>query len=432
MELRRRTLLGAAAAAGVMGSAARCDPAPPSPAAAPSAPPLEPRNWSSVRGQLALDADVAHLATFVFASHPATVRAAIDAHRRGLDADPIRYLAANESRLDEAVAAAAAAYLGGSADGIAFTDSTTMGLGLLYAGLRLRAGAEMVTTAHDFYATHEALRLRSVRDGVTVRRVRLYRDPATATVDEVVSSLARAVTGRTAVVALTWVHSSTGVKLPVRAIADALRARNPEALLCVDAVHGLGAEDATPEQLGCDFFVAGGHKWLFGPRGTGLVWGTDRGWTRFSPAIPSFDRRAIGAWLGYATGGAPAGPAATPGGYHSFEHRWALAEAFALHAALGRDRVAARTHELAATLKDGLAGLPGVRLITPKDPDLSAGIVCCDVPGVSPAQAVGRLAERRVVASSTPYEPSYLRFGTTIFNNERDVTAAVEAVRSVL
>ena len=80
------------------------------------------------------------------------------------------------------------------------------------------------------------------------------------------------------VLALTWVHSDTGLKLPVRQIADALvpinavRPLAARALLCVDGAHGLGVEDATVADLGCDFLVAGTHKWLFGPRGTGLVW----------------------------------------------------------------------------------------------------------------------------------------------------------------
>ena len=103
-----------------------------------------------------------------------------------------------------------------------------MGLGLLYGGLRLAAGDEVLTTEHDFYATHESLRLRTERDGVAVRRVTLYADPATATADEIVSNLVAAVGPRTKVVAVTWVHSSTGVRLPIRAMADALRAKNSD------------------------------------------------------------------------------------------------------------------------------------------------------------------------------------------------------------
>jgi selenocysteine lyase/cysteine desulfurase len=429
--MRRRSLLGAAAAAGLAGAAAAgCDEEQAAAPAPASAPPLIPTDWASVRGQFTLSRGIAHLSTFVFAPHPAPVRAAIERHRAGLDADPIGYLHEHEATLDQAVASAAANHLGVAADQIAFTDSTTMGLGLLYSGLRLARGEEVLTTEHDFYATHEALRLRAERDGGAVRRVRLYADPATASVDEIVGNLIRAVTARTKVVAVTWVHSSTGVKLPIRAMADALRGRG--ALLCVDGVHGFGAEDADLGELGCDFLVSGCHKWLLGPRGTGLVAGAAEAWERFTPIIPPFDGRSIGAWLGFDGGPTPPGPAATPGGYHSFEHRWALAEAFDFHRAIGRDRVAARTRELATALKDGLAGIPRLTLVTPKSPELSAGVVCCQVPDISVDEAVTRLRGLKVVASSTPYRPSHLRFGPTIANTEADVEAAVKATRTLV
>ncbi|GAA4143914.1 aminotransferase class V-fold PLP-dependent enzyme [Phytohabitans flavus] len=418
-----------AAAAGLVGAATACEDEPAAAPAPAGAPPLIPTDWASVRAQFAISREIAHLSTYVFASHPAPVRESIERHRTGLDADAISYLHENEVRLDERVAVAAADYLDARLDDIAFTDSTTMGLGLLYSGLRLAPGDEVLTTEHDFYATHESLRLRAERDGVTVRRVRLYADPATASTDEIVGSLTRAVTGRTKVVALTWVHSSTGVKLPIRAIADALRGRG--VLLCVDGVHGFGAEDASPGDLGCDFLVSGCHKWLLGPRGTGLVWGSASGWASFAPLIPPFDGRSIGAWLGFDGGTAPPGPAATPGGYHSFEHRWALAEAFEFHKAIGRERVAARTHELATALKDGLSGIGKLKLTTPKSPDLSAGLVCCQVPDVNVEEAVARLRGLKVVATSTPYRPSLLRFGTTIANNEADVEAALKTARTL-
>jgi selenocysteine lyase/cysteine desulfurase len=201
--------------------------------------------------------------------------------------------------------------------------------------------------------------------------------------------------------------------------------------VCVDAVHGLGAEETVPERLGCDFLVSGCHKWLLGPRGTGLVWATEAAWSQITPTIPSFDGSRIGAWLGFDTPEPAPGSVNTPGGYHSFEHRWALAEAFSFHAAIGPGRVAARTRELAAALKDGLAGLPGVRLVTPRSADVSAGVVCCEVDGTRPDDAVSRLRAAGVVATSTPYRPSYLRFGPTIANSEEDVEAAVRAVRAL-
>jgi selenocysteine lyase/cysteine desulfurase len=421
----RRALL----ATGVVGAGAAalagCDPAPS--VAEATVPQLDPNDWGSVRAQFALTTGVANFTTFTFASHAASVRSAIDRHRTGLDADPYGYLNANESTLDDAVAKAAAGYLHTDAAQIAYTDSTTMGLGLLYSGLRLNPGDEVLTTEHDFYATHESWRLRTLRDAATVRRVRLYDEPEQADAGQIVSRLMAALSDRTRVVAITWVHSSTGVRLPVRAIADALAAANAgreparRALLCVDGVHGFGIEDAGPDDLGCDFLVTGCHKWLFGPRGTGIIWGRPGAWARFTPIIPTFTGSPEG----------PPGSFATPGGYHSFEHRWALAEAFGVHQAIGRTRVAERSHALAAMLKDGLAGIPKVRLRTPRSTEISAGIVCCEVAGYGPRDAVAALRPKDVWTSATPYSPSYLRFGTSVLTNESDVDRALNAVRAL-
>jgi isopenicillin-N epimerase len=84
----------------------------------------------------------------------------IDTHRGGLDTNPVEYLYDNQARLEAAVLRAAAAYLAASTD-LALTDSTTMGLGLLYNGLDVRPQDEMVTTIHDSFATHEALRFKA-------------------------------------------------------------------------------------------------------------------------------------------------------------------------------------------------------------------------------------------------------------------------------
>jgi len=168
---------------------------------------------------------------------------------------------------------------------------------------------------------------------------------------------------------VTWVHSSSGVKLPIPEIARALRGRS------------------------------------------------------------LFDGRAYVAWMTGEERAVPAGPLHTPGGFHSFEHRWALADAFALQAEIGQDRIAARVHELAGRLRAGLAEIRGVRLRTPAD---AAGIVCCELDGVRPGEAVRRLRdEHRVIASVTPYATEYVRFGTGLMVDEDDVDAAVAAVRAL-
>src|SRR5919106_3113110 len=102
-------------------------------------PPGDLRDWANVRAQFSLDPEVAHFSAFVLASHPATVGAAIEGWRAALDVDPVR-IVADEAKNDEVVRTAAARYLGVPPEEIALTDSTTMGLGLTYNGLRLKPG----------------------------------------------------------------------------------------------------------------------------------------------------------------------------------------------------------------------------------------------------------------------------------------------------
>jgi len=394
------------------------------------------RTWEGVRAQFALAAGHPNFAAWLLASHPLPVRQAIERHRQGLDADAKRYLDENEGPLEEAVRDAAARYLHVQPDDVALTDSTTMGLGLVYGGLRLRPGDELLTSEHDFYATHEALRLRAQRSGAVVKKIRLFRSPDQATVDGILSAIRSALTPRTRVLALTWVHSATGMKLPVREIArlvveiNANRSPNDRVLFCLDSVHGLVVENVSLQELGCDVFVAGCHKWLFGPRGTGIVWASPAAWSRIDATIPTFDGASYGAWLrGEVPPATPPGPRMTPGGFHSFEHRWALAEAFQFHVAVGKERVERRTHALASRLKQGVAGRRNVAVVTPMSQELSAGIVCLRPGNRAPREVVELLWSRHgIVASVTPYATAYLRLGPSIVNSPAEVDRAVAAI----
>lgn len=400
--------------------------------------PLRLDSWEAVRDQFPLSRDAVHMSCFFLASHPTPVREAIEAHRRGLDENPLTYILDNEERLEAAVLSAAADYLGVDPADIALTDSTTMGLGLLYGGLTLAPGQEVLTTVHDHYSTEMSLRLRAKRTGATVQKISLYRNLATVSKEEIVETLVKAVHPRTRIVAVTWVHSSTGLKLPIREIADALarinasRDEGDRVLLCVDGVHGLGVEDFRMEDLGCDFFIAGTHKWLFGPRGTGLVWGHPRAWPFANAIIPTFNWQAYRIWMQeIPPQKLPWGAIMTPGGFHSFEHRWALAEAFRFHQAIGKTRVAERIHSLNDQLKEGLAKMPRIKLHTPRSRDLSAGMVCFEIEGLKPLQAVERLRQRKIMASVTPYATQYIRLAPSLVTSPEEVEKTLQEIRAI-
>lgn len=433
MTMDRRHFLAGAGLAAAGAGALAADALRPEPVAADPQ-----REWRAVREQFDLDPDYVHLGLFFITSHPRPVREAIERHRRGMDRNPLLY-AGGHMHLEAEAQKAAAEYLGAEPDEVALTDSTTMGLALVYQGMPLRAGQEILTTEHDHYSTHESARLAAERAGASVRRIPLFESPSTASEDEIVGRLRRAITPRTRAVGLTWVHSSTGMKLPLRAMAAAVaeanrgRAEEDRALLVVDGVHGFGVEDERAAQTGCDFFVAGCHKWLFGPRGTGVVWAKRETWKIMRPTIPAFHDGPAAAWMRGETPPQREMRASwvTPGGFHSFEHRWALAEAFAFHRRLGPGRVAARIHALNEQCKEGLAPMARVRLHTPRGSKLSAGLVCFEVEGLRPGEVVDRLLRRRILATTTPYATTYARLAPSLLNTEEEIETTLREIRAL-
>jgi len=168
-------------------------------------------DWSVVRDQFNLSPEYIHLATFALVSHPRPVREAIQKYRRALDENPFlvvdRGLWGPEAEnLPHKVREAAAEYIGGRPEEIALTGNTTMGLALVYYGLPLRAGQEVLTTAHDHFSHHESIRLATERAGASMRKIILFDSFDAISADSIVNRIRSAVRPSTRAVGITWVH----------------------------------------------------------------------------------------------------------------------------------------------------------------------------------------------------------------------------------
>lgn len=396
-------------------------------------------SWKAVRDQFdQLSREAIHLSSFFLVSHPRPVREAIEKHRKEIDADPLTYLEKNMFEMPGRIQASAAGYLGGKADEVALTNSTTMGIALVYHGLPLTAGQEILTTAHDHFVHHETIRLVADNAGATVKKIALFDDIKKVSEDDIVSRIKKAITPKTRVVGITWVHSGTGLKLPIRAIADAVadankgRAEADRVLLIVDGVHGLGIEDVNIAELGADFFIAGTHKWIFGPRGTGIVWAKADNWKMLRMIFPAFAIEPFTAWLSGTKPNAPTQAAwITQGGFHAFEYEWALPSAFEFHKQIGRAKIAARIHELNDQCKQGLAAMPRVKLHTPLGNKLSSGLIAFEIDGVKSADVVKQLHEKKIIASTAPYREAYARLAPSLVNTPEEIETTLAQIRAI-
>ncbi|HEK1008032.1 TPA: aminotransferase class V-fold PLP-dependent enzyme [Pseudomonas putida] len=386
--------------------------------------------WRNLRALFPLDPQVAHFANFLVTAHPRPVQAAIDRHRADLDRNPAALMdweSQYEWQREDEVREWAGRYLDVKPRQIALTGSTTEGLAMIFGGLQVGARQEILVTEHEHYSTHKALAFRSQRQGTAVRKIRLFDDPWTVSTDQVLSTLDKAIQPHTRVLGMTWVHSGSGVKLPVGEIGELVRQHNrnrseaERILYVVDGVHGFGVENARFADFNCDYFIAGTHKWMFGPRGTGIICAASTGMQHLTPTIATFSRDEDFATI------------MTPGGYHAFEHRWAASEAFKLHLELGKGEVQQRIHQLNSLLKERLAEHRQIQLVTPRSERYSAGFTFFRIKDRNPDAIAAHLTTHKVMCDAVYRDVGpVIRLAPSLLNDEQQIDRAMALITQQL
>lgn len=103
-------------------------------------------------------------------------------------------------------------------------------------------------------------------------------------------ALHAALAGLAGLAAVTVVHSetSTGALVDLRAVAEAVRATHPDALVLVDAVTSLAAAELRPRAWDLDAVVSGSQKGVMTPPGLAFVWLSERAWASVGVRPPSY------------------------------------------------------------------------------------------------------------------------------------------------
>jgi len=350
--------------------------------------------WTGLKQLFNQDPDYLHFSNFLVATHPKPVREAIERYRAQIDRNPglaMDWDLQETWKREGQVREWAGRYLKATPPQIALTGSTSEGLAMIYGGIKVRPDQEILTTVHEHYATEYSLDFRVRKEQTQVRKIRLFDNANRVSADEVLGNIQRNIRANTRVLGMPWVQSGSGVKLPIGEIGKLVEEHNrnrddkDRILYVVDGVHGFGVENLDFPDMHCDFFIAGTHKWMFGPRGTGLVCARDPQNNDVTPMVPTFSEDKDFATV------------MTPGGYHAFEHRWAADEAFKLHLQLGKAQVQARIHALNTELKDQLLAHPKIELVTPHSPELSAGFTFFRVNGQDSDAVAAYMMKNRVV-----------------------------------
>ncbi len=354
-------------------------------------------------------------------------------------------LAAEATDLFEDARATVAGFVGAEAERLVWTSGATMGLNLVAysignasvgrgapasAGLALRPGDEIVTTAIEHHANLIPWQELAARTGAVLRHIPA-RDDGTLDLD----AASEIIGERTRIVAFTHVSNVLGIVNPVDELIAL--ARRVGALTVVDACQSAPHLPLDLSALGVDLAVFSGHKML-GPYGVGGLYGR----AEVLEAMPPFltgGSMITTVTLDHAEYLAP--PQRFEAGTQPIGPAIGLAAAVRYLDGVGLDRIHAHETMLAGRMRAGLVEIPGIRLLGDAAGVERVGLWSFDVEGVH-AHDAGQFLDARGIAVRVGHHcaaPLHARFGVTasvrastaLYNTPDDVDALLDAVSGI-
>lgn len=320
----------------------------------------------------------------------------------------------------EALRKQVAALLGADPAEIALTRNVTDGINIVLHGLDWRAGDQVIVTDHEHPSGTVPWLALAERAGVQLRWLELVDDA-----EEIVARFERLLTPRTRLAQLSHVSCLTGLRLPIERLCRL--ARQASVLTLVDGAHAEGQFAVDVRALDCDFYAACGHKWLLGPQGVGMLYLRREHIERLRPI-----------WLGWDVN-QPFDRATrsyrlqdTAARFEQSTRPWplylALGKAIEFVKGVGLEAIEARVQRLRRDFSEQLRTLPGLTVLSPRDPTLGTGLVTARVAGWPCETLQQRLWEQQRIITNVIREFDALRFSLAFFTAEEELVITLGAL----
>jgi len=219
-----------------------------------------------------LEPGLIHLNTGTYGLMPRRVRERMAAATRLFESNPIvqGYKVAPDTVLGQAEAARGlcATLMNCHVDEVLVTHGTADALGQVAASIDFPPGSRVLTSGAEHDSGVLCWRWLSRRRGGFVDAV--PRPPGETDADAIVDRFAKAIRPETKVVCVSDVIAWTGLRMPIRALADLAHAHG--ALMVVDGAQAIGHVPVDVRAMAVDAYAASGHKWLLGPKGSGMLY----------------------------------------------------------------------------------------------------------------------------------------------------------------
>jgi cysteine desulfurase / selenocysteine lyase len=386
--------------------------------------PVAAKAWQALASQFQLPAGFAYFNTAGLGASP---RAVTDRVKAMMDREEESPSPGHSEDDWGRIRAKAASLLGPScgADEIALVSTATEGINAILNGLPLRSGDEVVTSTHEHVALAIPLLHKMKTAGIEVRTFEPDARSAAGNVDRVRALLSP----RTRLVFLSHVTCTTGQVFPVAEVGRLAAERR--AWFALDGAQSLAQFPIDIRALGADFYTASCHKWLMGPKRTGLLYvRRDRLGELQSTLVGAYSDRSNSLVDRELT----LQPTAQRFEYGTQNDAlvYGLEAALDFVGALGLPAIESHNRALTDACLEGLRDVPGVQVITPSDPAARSAMVTFRLLGRDNREVANALTRRRHrVRSVTEAGLDAVRASFHVCNTKAQVEELLIAVEDI-
>jgi cysteine desulfurase/selenocysteine lyase len=320
----------------------------------------------------------------------------------------------------------------GSVDEIVFTSGATAALNLVAHGFgaTLQPGDRVVVSVAEHHSNFVPWQMLRDRCGIELALIPVGAD---GRLD--LTHLAELMGDRCRLVAVTQCSNVTGAWTDVAAIVAA--ARKVGARVLLDGAQAVQHGPQNVRAMDIDFYAFSGHK-CFGPGGIGVLWGRAEALARMPPFLGG------GGMIAEVTPAAStwaAPPQRFEAGTPPIAQAVGLAAALDWMMTLDWAAIRKREDALCRHLIEGLARIPGLRLLGPQQRE-RAPIVSFDIPGLHPHDICQVLDSQNLALRGGHHCAQPLlaaldvevcsRASIALYNDENDIEALLDGLGRAL
>jgi cysteine desulfurase / selenocysteine lyase len=387
-------------------------------------PPINPtdeRFWQFVREQFPLMREKHYMNTGGLGASPYPV---IDVVKDQMDELEKISETGHTEELWKEIKANIARLLGCDADEVAFTRNTTEGINIVANGLPFQRGDEMITTTQEHVANQVVWLMLQKTKGIVIKTF----VPSQESNQENIDRITKLFTKKTRLISIPHAVTTTGLVMPIKEISKIARTRH--IWFFVDGAQTPGMFPFNLHDMGCDAWATSGHKWLMGPKETGVLYVR-------KDMLDTIRATNIGAYsdqaYDFATGEYTYVPSAQRYEYGtvSIPLRVGLNAAVTFVDKIGIDNIWKRDQALSSRLFEGLSRIPHVKVLSPAEPSMRSAMITFmhdEIPHLEIQSHLDKFNLR--TRSVTEGGLAALRISTHVYNNFDEVETIIEGVKT--